>query len=42
MDDPLGNRCAFAASHAITTIARTSIAAQIGASAQRAKNETRL
>jgi hypothetical protein len=42
MDGLLGNRCAFAASHAITIIAQTSIVAQIGASAQRAKNETRL
>jgi hypothetical protein len=41
MDGLLGNRCAFAASHAITIIAQTSIVAQIGASAQRAKNETR-
>ena len=42
MDGPLDSRSAFAASHAITIIVRTSIAAQIGASAQRAKNETRL
>src|SRR6476661_5150877 len=40
MDGPLGNRCAFAASRAMTIIARTSIAAQIGASAQRAKNDS--
>jgi NAD(P)H-flavin reductase len=39
MDGPLGNRCAFPASHAITIIARTSIVAQIGANAQRAKNK---
>jgi hypothetical protein len=39
MDGPLGNRCAFAASHATIIIARTSIVAQIGATAQRAKNE---
>jgi hypothetical protein len=42
MDGPPGYPCAFAASHAITIIARTSIAAQSGATAQRAKNETRL
>jgi hypothetical protein len=40
MDGPLGNRCAFPASHAITIIALTSIVAQIGANAQRAKNDT--
>src|SRR5262249_82057 len=39
---PLGSRCAFAASHAMTIIATTSIAVRIGASGQRAKNETLL
>src|SRR5262245_57643447 len=42
MDGPPGNHCAFTASHAIATIAPTSIAAPIGASALRTKNEIRL
>src|SRR5262245_38583206 len=42
MDGPLGSRCAFPASHAMTIIATTSIAVHIGASGQRAKNETLL